>query len=399
MKDKVDWLSNLKLRAGAGVTGYAGTLTGTRTYYASGYGFDYYFNNVASSGMGLKTIGNPDLSWESQQDLNIGLDFGFLNNRINGSIDVYERTINNRIGSLKLMTYQEVNTIAANTQRVDKTQGIDFNLGALIIKTDKFKWDAQFTCTFYRDMTVKRDPSEVLDINNFPQYQWNDMWSFVSDGLVKPGEALPGQPSALAGSVKIKDLDGYKRDASGNKVYDSNGKPEYLGHPDGKIDNADLVFFGNNTPIPFSLSNTFSYKGFDMNIFVYGKFNQRKSNDYKSYADQVSIYNGSNGPNYIMNRMSFDNLDSQIPSFEKGTGGFGAGNYYLEDAWFVRLDNISVGYTLDKKITKKLLQSVRFSLAARNIFVLTPFKGPDPEFSVYTYPEVRSLTLGIDVKF
>lgn len=398
LKDRVTWLNNLKLRFGAGITGYAGSLTGTQTYYAADY--NYYFNNKPSSGIGLHTIGNPDLSWESQRDLNLGLDFGLFGNRLSGSIEIYERTIFDRIGYKNLMSYQEVNTLAYNTERIDKTRGVDLTVYASIIDSKSFSWDSQLTFTYYRDMTTKRDPSEVLEINDTEQYHWNDLWYYKSDGLVRPGEILSGQTGAKAGAVRIKDLNGYKRDESGNKVYDNNGKPIYLGHPDGTIDKADLVKIANNTPIPFGWSNNFKYKNFDLNVYMYGKFNYRKDNDYKGYADPVTILNGSNGSGYIRNRMSFDNLDSDVPSFQIWSGGYGVGDYFLEKSWFIRLDNITLGYTLPKRLTKNICRSARFYFAAKNLCVITPYKGADPEFEVYGgYPSVRSFTIGVDVKF
>lgn len=398
LKDKVSWLNNLKLRFGAGVTGYAGNLTGTRTYYKAGY--DYYFNNKTSSGIGLNTLGNPDLSWESQRDLNLGLDFGLFHNRLAGSIEIYERTIFNRIGHKNLMSYQEVNTLAYNTKRIDKTRGVDITLTGTILDKKNFTWDSQLTFTYYRDMTTRRDPSEVLEINDTEKYHWNDLWYYKSDGLVRPGEVLSGQTGAKAGAVRIKDLNGYKRDESGNKIYDESGKPIYLGHPDGMIDKADLVKIANNTPIPFGWSNNFKYKNFDLNIYFYGKLNYRKDNDYKGYADPVTIFNGLNGTSYIRDRMSFDNPNSQVPSFQIWSGGYGVGDYYLEKAWFIRLDNVSLGYTLPKKITSRICQSARFYFAAKNICVISPYKGADPEFDVYGgYPSVRSFTIGVDIKF
>lgn len=398
LKDKISWLNNLKLRFGAGITGFAGNLTGTQTYYAAGY--DYYFGNKTSSGIGLHTIGNPDLSWESQRDLNLGLDFGLFGNRLSGSIEIYERTIFDRIGHKNLMSYQEVNTIAYNTKRIDKTRGVDVTLNSTIIDKKNFTWDSQLTFTYYRDMTTKRDPSEVLDINDTEEYHWNDLWYYISDGLVRPGDILTSQPGAKAGAVRIKDLNGYKRDENGNKMYDENGKPIYLGHPDGIIDKADMVKIANNTPIPFGWSNSFKYKNFDLNVYIYGKFNCRKDNDYKGYGDPVTILNGSNGSRYIRNRMSFDNLNSDVPSFQIWSGGNGVGDYFLEKSWFMRLDNISLGYTLPKSITKKICQSARFYFAAKNVCVITPYNGGDPEYDVYAgYPSIRSFTIGVDIKF
>lgn len=393
---KVDWLSNLKLRTGVGVTGYAGSLTGTQTYYTAGH--DYYFNNKYTSGVGLAAIGNPNLSWESQQDINIGLDFGFFNNKLGGTIDVYERKINDRIGTKALMSYQEITSMNYNTQRIDKTQGLDLSLFGTLISRNSFTWNSQITFTYYRDYTTKRDPSEILDINNNYSYTWNDMWYYKSDGLIQPGETVSWMPGVSAGAVKIKDVDGYLYDANGKKVLDEHGKPQYSGAPDGKIDKADLVKTGNNTPRPFSWSNTFKYKNFDLNIYIYGNLNHYKTND-KLANISYDTYQGVNTSPYYFQRFTYNNTNSKIPAFTQTESTLGYGDYYIEKAWFIRLDNISLGYTLPKKLTKRVAESIRFYGTVKNIAVITPYKGTDPEYDTYSYPSVSSFTFGIDFKF
>ncbi len=395
LKD-VSWITNLKLRAGTGVTGYAGSLTGTATYYTAGW--DYYVNNTLNSGVGLAVLGNPNLSWESQQDINIGLDFSFLNNRLGGSIDVYERTIRDRIGRKSLMSYQEVNQMHYNTQRIDKTRGVDFSIYGSVSKNN-FSWDSQFSLTWYSDFTTRRDPSEVLTIYQTDRYRWNDMWYYLSDGLVQPNEEIPHMPGALAGAVKIRDVNGFMRDESGNKHFDENGRTVYSGGPDGIIDEADMVNIGNNTPIPFSWTNSFRYKGFDLNIGIYGKFNAYKSNDKIGNISFSGMDEGSNNLIYYKDHYTFDNLDSRIPGFAVYETTFWMGDYIMEKAWFVRLENVTLGYTLPKSVTKNWLNSVRFYASMKNLCTITPYKGYDPEYDVFGYPLTSAFTFGVDLKF
>jgi TonB-linked SusC/RagA family outer membrane protein len=394
----LDRLSNLKLRAGAGLTGYAGSLTGTLTYYASGN--DYYFNNMQTSGVALAALGNPDLSWESQQDINIGLDFGFFNNKFGGSVDVYERKILDRIGTKNLMSFHEINTLNYNTQRIDNTRGLDLSLYGTVVQRNGFSWRSQFTLTYYRDFASRRDPSEILDINTPARNaDWNDVWSYLSDGLVMPGETVPHMPGALPGTVKIRDLNGYLYDENGVMVRDADGRPQYLGEPDGKLDNADLVIIHNSTPIPFSWSNTFTYKDFDLNIYLYGKFNHYKNTDYLVNIS-YSPYEGTNTSPYFNDRFMLNNLTSSIPGFTYSTSSsYGYGDYFMEDAWFIRLENITLGYTLPRSVTKGLVQSVRFHASLKNILTLTPYKGYDPEYDVFTHPSTGAFTVGVNINF
>jgi TonB-linked SusC/RagA family outer membrane protein len=396
LKD-VSWLYNLKLRAGYGVTGNAGSLTGINTYYAAGK--DYYFNNKHTSGVALAAIGNPNLSWESQEDINLGVDFGFFDNRFGGSIDVYERTIKDRIGTKNLMSFHEINTLNYNTLRQDKTQGIDLMLFGTVALSNSFIWHTQFTLTYYKDFASKRDPSEILDINDRYYKRWDEMWYYETDGIIQPGETVAHMPGAIAGAVKIVDRDGYLYDANGEIVRDQNGRPQYAGEPDGKIDKADLVMIGYNTPIPISWNNTFKYKSFDLNIYIYGKLNNWKNNDRKALID-YGPYQGINTITTFNDRFTYNNSGSDIPGFTQTTASqWGYGDYFMEKAWFFRIDNISLGYTLPKKITGKFAQSVRFNAAVKNIAVISPYKGHDPEYDIYMYPSTSAFTFGIDFKF
>jgi TonB-linked SusC/RagA family outer membrane protein len=394
----VNWLSNLKLRGGVGVTGYAGSLTGTQTYYTAGK--DYYFNNRLTSGVALAALGNPDLSWESQQDVNIALDFGFFKNKLGGSVDVYERTINDRIGTKNLMTYHEVNTLNYNTQRIDKTRGLDLSLYGTVVSDGSFSWRSQLTFTYYKDYASKRDPSEVLDINTPARNaNWNDVWDYVSDGLVQPGEAVPHMPGALPGAIKLLDLNGYLYDSEGVMVRDADGRPMYLGEPDGKLDNADKVIIYNSASMPVSWTNTFTYKDFDLNIYLYGKFNHHKNTDYLVNI-AYGPYEGTNTSPYFNDRFTYNNTTSSVPAFTRtSSSSFGYGDYFMEEAWFIRVDNISLGYTLPKSVTNSYLQSLRVYVALKNILTITPYKGYDPEYDVYSYPSVSGCTFGLDIKF
>ena len=396
--ESAHWVNSLKIRAGWGVTGNAGSLTGTVSYYSPGY--DYSFNNNEESGVRLAVIGNPDLSWESQEDLNIGVDFAFFNNRLGGTIDLYQRIIRDRIGQKSLMSYQEITKMNYNTKRVDMTRGIDFSLYAVPVSTRDFNWSSQFSLTFYRDYTIVRDPADVLDIHDYPSFEWDHQWYKLSDGLLQPGEVNPGQllTDRRAGQVKILDVNGYLRDEYGQKIYDENGRPMYSGMPDGIIDAADDVDHGNNTPIPFSWNNTFRYKNFDLVVGIYGKLHRWSSNDFVN-ASPEALGKGQNTVVYMADRYSFDNTDSFYPSFQYWShDGVGYGDYFREPAWFIRLDNVSLGYTLKKNVLK-VLQSIRFSVSFRNLAVLTPWHGPDPEYNVYVYPSSTSATFGIDINF
>ncbi|MCT4588165.1 MAG: TonB-dependent receptor [Carboxylicivirga sp.] len=391
----LDWLSNLKIRFGAGVTGNEGSLTGTRTYYTAGR--DYYFDGRQTPGIGLAVLGNPNLSWESQSDINLGFDLGFFNNKIGATVDIYERTIFDRIGKMQLMSYQEVNQMDFNTERIDKTRGVDFSFYANMFQQSDLKWTTQFTFTWYRDFTTKRDPSETYPVYDSEAYTWGNNWAYASDGIIRAGEDVPHMINALPGMIKIKDLNGYQRDAEGNVVY-KDGKALRTGKPDGKIDEADVVNFGNGTPMPVGWANNLTYKNWDLGINMYGSFNNIKINNRYAAIGYTGPQQGANTVKTFNERYSLYNQTSSVPGMTQYESNHGWGDFYHEKFWYMRLENITLGYRLPVK-NQKTIKGLRVFSSVNNIAVLTNFGGYDPEYNVFQYPSVTSFTFGVDLKF
>ena len=166
-----------------------------------------------------------------------------------------------------------------------------------------------------------------------------------------------------------------------------------------------MIYKGNSTPIPFSLNNSFEFGKFDVNVYFYGMFNNWQNNStYTMFAgnlQNVALY-GENTLKSLANRWSYDNLNSSIPSIFAHVESTAAqrNGYYLEKAWFLRCDNVSLGYTFKTKKSNKYFSSLRVYAAARNLFVITPYSGSDPETdSQAAYPNSRTYTFGIDITF
>ncbi len=400
MKGSSGWLSELKLRGGYGKTGND-NVSGIFTYYSTGW--NYILGGKYTNGIGLAALGNPDLKWETQTDMNIGLDFGFFKHRLSGTVEVFDRKVTDILGDKSLMSYHEVNTIKANLDAIKQSNGIEFSLRSRNMVEQNFTWSTDFNMTFYRDKWKQRDPSWKPDIYNDYNAYFNELWYYRSEGLVSVDDTeYIKKYGAIPGTVKIKDVNGYKLDDNGQRVLDANGKPTYSGEADGKIDNADLVKVGVNTPYTLGLNNSFTLKDFDLNIYFYGMFNRWKINDTKSYyvTEAFRLKDGANMYNEVVDRWSYDNMTSKEPSIFQVNAKYGAGEFYLEDAWFIHCKNITLGYTIPKHIIGKYLNHARIFADAQNVFVITPYSGSDPETdAMAAYPNQRSFTIGIDIKF
>lgn len=400
----VEWLSNLKLRAGYGQTGNAGNLTGINTYYTVSRG-SYVMDNSLVNGIGLSKLGNPDLKWETLTDLNIGIDFGFWRDRLSGSVELYQRTRKDVIMAKSLMSYQEINTIDYNSAAQYRSTGIDISLHSVNFDTKNFGWNTDVNFSYYRNKTIKRDADFIPEPYQPWKEDWNNIYVYRTDGLVKPGESYAHLPSSTAGAIKYLDLYGYQLDENGERMRDSEGRYIRTAGADGKLDAADMVYFHNSTPIPFSINNTFRYKNWDLNIYLYGSLNGWKLNDvrYQSVYGIQDLTYGVNALEEVKNRWSYSNPDGTLPGVAEANSGINpsSSDFFYEKSWYLRLDNVSIGYTFPKEWFGGYIQSVRTYIAGRNLCVFTPYNGMDPETGngIGAYPNQWSLAFGLNVKF
>ncbi len=392
-----DWLNQLKLRAGYGITGNDNIGTAFTDWYSPGA--NTYWGTATISGVRLAGIGNPNLQWEKQEDINVGIDFSLLRNeRITGSLDIFNRKVSRILGQKQLLSYNAVTSINYNMDALKQTYGAELSLSTKNIISSDLSWNSIFTFTFYRDRWLKRDPSYVYKINDSEKQFFDELWYYKSDGLVPVNSDDP--LNNVPGLVKILDVNGYSENAQGAWIVNERGQPQYSGEPDGKINAADLVKVGVNIPITIGLSNVLYYKGFDLSVYTYGMFNRWKINQTKN------LLAGPAKDNIVQVSLNMvkDNFDSrwsnenqtgnESSSLQAYIGRFGTGDFYLEKAWFIRVRNITLGYTL-------LQQKLRIYCDLINPLLFTPYTGMDPETDAYVgpYPNQRTFTLGLQLNF
>lgn len=402
----VKWLYNLKLRVGIGQTGNAGSLTGTEDLY--GLGGWAVLGGKPLNSVVRSTLGNPNLRWETLTDYSFGIDFGLWNNRLSGTIDFFDRRRTDIIHQKSLLSYHELNTINYNSEEVQQSRGFDINLHSINFDTKNFGWTTAVNFSYYRNRTTDRESDFVPAIYQSWKETHGDIWVYKSDGLVQPGELPNYMPGVQAGAIKVLDLNGIKTDSDGNRLRDNEGRYVYSGEADGTLDEADYYKLGNSTPIPFSINNTFRWKNWDANIYIYGSLNGWKLNDIRLQAvygyEEVANY-GVNALKEIKNRWSYQNQNGTLPGVAEleHTGGVSPSStdFFYERAWYLRLDNISLGYTFPKQWMGKWIQNLRVYASLRNIAVLTPYKGMDPETGngIGAYPNSSSFAFGLNVKF
>lgn len=402
------WLSNLKLRLSWGQTGNADIGTNA---FASFMAENAYVNSDHKTEIGVRKgkIENPDLKWETTTEWNFGLDFGFLKGRISGSVDIYQRTISDLLNYRLLNSYQELPKMMSN---VGKTQGrgIEFALNTRNIQTKDFSWSTDFIFTKYKDRWKERTPDWKPAIYERVDDPIRPIYSRLYDHILQAGEPVPAaQPDLRPGQIVIKDVDGYQRDAAGNPVTDADGRFMLTGAPDGKIDDADTKLIGSLDPGWLAgLNNVFRYKGFELSFMFNGMFDRKIENPtMAAYGiNCLGSIGGGNGLRTNLERWTPTNPSTKYPS---AFFGFGRGNYYTwgdffyQDAWFIRLQNVSLSYQVPRTWLSRIgfISALRLHASANNLFVITPYDGLDPETDAYVaaYPNARTYSFGVNISF
>ncbi|WEK34727.1 MAG: TonB-dependent receptor [Candidatus Pseudobacter hemicellulosilyticus] len=397
-------LSQLKLRVSYGQTGNAQINTNAFAAYGA-YPAWLSSEEARLIGVSLSRLENPDLKWETTTGINIGLDFALANGRVEGSIELFNNEISDLLNTKALNSYQAVNTVIANIGKT-RSRGYEITINTRNIQTKDFQWRTMFVASHYKDTWLERTPDWKPAVYESEKDPIRALYSRVSDGIYQIGEKQPAsQPQLIPGMIRMSDIDGFERDNNGNPVVDGNGRFIRTGAPDGIIDDADTRMMGTTDPsLMAGITNIFVYKNWSLNFDLNALFGRRMADpNYTAYGfSAYGIYNnGYNGLRTVKDRWTPTNPSTTVPSSYWGFSPYGTGDFFLQDAWFIRLQNVSLGYNLSPKLLGNVFTAARINFDAQNLFVITPYKGVDPETDVYTaaYPYIRSFTLGVNITF
>lgn len=391
LKD-MDWLSEAKLRVSMGQVGNENLPNDAASEYFAFDGRNYYLGDAEKRGVNLGKFGNPDLKWETTTETNLGLDFGFFRNRIRGSIDVFYKEVKDLLSWRSLPHTAVTSGIWSNIGKT-KSTGLEVTLNTVNLK-GPVQWESTLTYTSYRDKWKRRDPKVILAAYVKEDDPVTAIYALIPDGIKQAGEDTPAMPDLLPGQRKYKDINGLDEDGN------------LTGKPDGKIDQADVVYLGTRAPkFTMGFSNDFRYKGFDLNIYLYASVG---GYSYPYTQVEHGVYGGNgiqrlkDNNNFladIKERWTSDNMNSSMPSGEVNSyDSYGSPNW--EKNTYLRLKNVTLGYDLGRLVkTNKLKIRVYFS--GQNLVTFTGYKGLDPEVENdrAAYPQQKTFSLGLDVKF
>jgi TonB-linked SusC/RagA family outer membrane protein len=396
-------VSQLKIRLSYGQTGNASIGSNAFAAY-SAYPAYLSGDEVKNIGVSLSRLENPDLKWETTTETNLGIDYSMLNDRVSGSLELYRRVISDLLDWKPINSYHEINGVMANVGET-QSQGFELTIVTRNIQKDDFQWKSMVTFSRFKDNWRKRADDWKPTVYENTEDPIRAIYSRVSDGIMQIGEVIPSQPELEPGMIKIADIDGYQRDEFGNPMVDDNGRFLRLGKPDGIIDDADTRLVGTSDPsIIAGLTNILTYKNFNLNFDFNGMFGRKLADpNYTAYgvsAEGIYTY-GYNGLRTVKDRWTPDHPSTTHPSSYYGWSPYGNGDFFLQKAWFIRLQNVSLGYKLPKKWFGGVLQEARLHVDAQNLLVISPYTGVDPETDSYTaaYPNVKTFTMGMNIIF
>ena len=405
MQSTRDWLTNLKLRASWGKNGNdnIGDFAYT-TMTATGGSSNYYFGQTAAMGYGSKAnrLANEDLKWEESEQTNFGLDFGFWNNQLTFSVDYYIKKTNGMIIDMPIPSYVGEQRPLANVGDMENS-GWEFELG--------YKWslgDAHFG--------VKANASylknELTNIGNDTGFL-NYGISQFSDGGTR---AENGQPFPFFYGYKTNGILQNQAEANEyNAKYGTSSKPGDFRFIDTdgneKINSDDRTNIGDGIPDwSFGLNFDAEWKGIDLGLFFQGV----SGVDVFDATYRQDIASG-NYPTWVLQRWTGEGTSNTVPTLGDSKNWV-CSDMYVQDGSYLRLKNITLGYTLPRSLTNKIgISRLRIYGRAENLFTWTKYWGFDPEIGAgwdndsqkhntqFTgvdygvYPQARTFTLGINI--
>lgn len=366
--ENVQSISELKLRLGYGVTsnqsvGVYSTLGGVTSGDPN---VRYNFGPDSYLGYYVSRIVDPDLGWEYTSTLNMGLDFGLLDNRITGSIDWYNAQTRDMLYSITLPTTSGISEPYLTNIGAMSNKGLEFAVSSINIKTDGgFTWNTDLNLFYNRNKLIRLNGEVEMVISSqlFVGHPLSAIYDLRKLGVWQIDEAAEAARfGAVPGQIKLED----------NNGVDENGS--LTGVPDGRIDDNDRTIIGNGEArLQGGITNRFTYKGFDLSMVAHARFGgtlisqlHQPQGNYLTMLDgrrnglAVDYWTPENPTN------AFPKPQGQISTWGDAWTTLG---YY--DATFVRIRSINFGYTFSNELSKRLgTQSLRFYLTAQNPFVL-----------------------------
>ncbi len=419
LQGKIDFL---KLRAGWGQNGNAGSVGNFQwqgTFQFGPYG-NYSFNSNKdgyTSGAYPSRLENLDLTWETSEQMNIGLDARFLSSRLNFTFDYYQKKTKDLLVQVPIDASTGFSTMWSNAGTV-KNEGFEVALA----------WHDQIGKDFNYNIgwNMAYNKNKVTEVNSSQKYNngGNDLlsqgtgviarfeeghpigyfWGYKTDGVIQNEQDLAAYKSTLLNGDPANSRQGSSLQVGDLKFVDVNG--------DGILNDNDKTNLGNPHPdVTMGINLGASYKGFDFNVTGFAALGQEVARSYRKFADGAQ----ENFTTEVYDYWNGEGTSNKYPRFARmnvGANWQTISDIYIEDASYFRLQNLTLGYDFKYLWKNCPFPQLRLYVAAQNLFTITGYKGMDPEngkaigseswvtgVDVGNYPQPRTFLIGVNVKF
>jgi TonB-linked SusC/RagA family outer membrane protein len=398
------WIDELKVRGSFGYTGNPNVAA--NAYIQSiNQNFQYTFGNSSGSGGTVQGAApsrsyNPNIKWEKNEQLDLGFDGSLFNNRLGFSIDFYQRR------SKDLILYVAPPFVSGTYESVPfntgtlQNRGVDLNLNGKVLNYRGFNWNANMVVSAYKNKVISLGLSAPLD-NGFTRITGgslrtvagmpaNFFYGFVTEGIFQSYDEIAAHAVQTAGSdpttstapgdIKFKDLNG-----------------------DGVINDQDRTDIGNANPtFTFGLTNNFTYKNFELTVFLQASAGNKVLNFSRWYTEG-GVSNG-NYSNDVITRWTGPGTSNEMPrlALNDPNGNNRVSDRFVEDASYIRIKNVRLAYNLPAKWTDRLkIKRTQLYVSAQNLATFTNYSGMDPEVGggvdIGFYPQARTLLAGFTI--
>lgn len=389
-----DVFDDLKLRIGYGVSGNSLGFDAfySRPIYGSTGWFTYVDANGTSSQyriLGATRNSNPDLKWETTGMFNIGLDFGFLNNRLTGTIEYYDKRTSDLIFDYAVSTNRyPYGWMTANVGDISN-KGVEITINAIPVKTHNFTWSTTLNLSHNKNV-VEKLSNDMYSVE-YSDRANPDVGGYTSTQVQRIMEGSP------LGQFYLYEWAGY--DENGGSIfndYDADGN--LIGTTDAPADEDRRPHGSAQPKLTYGWNNDFTWKNWTLTAFFQGVAGNKIFNATRCYYNNVSLV--SNGKNVLAEVAEGQNAHdsrAQAPS-----------DRYLENGSYLRLSTLTLGYNFGK--LGNWINNLRIYTTCNNVFTITGYKGVDPEISLgglepgmdwrnTTYPRTRTFMVGVNVNF
>ena len=394
---KNDYINDLKVRAGYGVTGSQASV-GNYSYLAS-YNTSVYPFGISSgnqTALVSSTLANPYIHWEEVAQTNIGFDASLFNSRVMFSFDAYLKETRDMLvkASIPITSgFEDTTTTYTNAGKV-RNQGIEMSLHTINL-TGELGWETNLTATYNKNKIKDLNsdvPYYINQINNSyvtmlaKDYPINVFYGYVTDGIFQNQSEVNThavQPGAEPGDIRFKDLNN-----------------------DGVINDSDRTVIGNPNPSwLFSMNNSLSYKGFELSVFLQGIAGNKIYN--ANNIDNTGMAAAYNQTTDVLKRWQGEGTSNSMPRavFGDPNQNTRVSDRFVENGSYLRLKNITLSYTFPKQwLQKAQIENARLSLSCENVATITGYSGFDPEVGINgidqnRYPISRTFSVGLNFNF